>query len=135
MIFSAFIKPRHNPILSDYFINLTGIKQEIIEQRGVDFMVAIEKFSSWAGSYNLYSYGSDDIWLVGNCRLIGIKFPFERHRFFDIRDVFKKFGIEAENYTSGTIVKAFGKEPTNRAHDALNDARIIIDALKELSRN
>jgi len=72
---NLFVKPVKNPILSEYFTNLTGIKQKDIDENGIYFKEATLKFFSWCGSYPIYSYGGDE----ENClkitvfRLIGIK--------------------------------------------------------------
>ena len=128
-----FIRPQLNPILSDYFITLTGISQKTVDKNSVDFPAAIKQFSSWSQLLNLYSFGGDEEELEENCKLLKIAFPFERLRFFDVRDVFKKFGIPAEEYNSGTIVRVFGKEISRPPHNALNDARTIVDGLRELA--
>ncbi len=46
--------------------------------------------------------------------------------------IFLKAGINIENYSSGTLVHAFGITPSRRAHDALNDMRNLLDAIREL---
>ena len=133
--FSVFVKPKINPELSAFFTELTGITQEEVDKEGIDFKTAIEQFSRWSGDLSLYSWkGGDDDVLMENCRLLGITFPFEGSRFGTIGKVFQENGVSIENYMSSTIIEAFGKKTTHRGHNALNDARTIVDGLKELSR-
>lgn len=133
--FSLIIRPAINPELSSFFTNLTGLTQEKINQEGIDFKTAINRFVAWSENLPLYSFGRDGNVLEKNCELLGITFPFDRERFHDIRDYFKKHGIAAENYHSGTIITAFGKKTKRRGHDAVNDARTILDGLRELRKN
>jgi len=130
--FDILVKPKINPTLSDYFINLANITQKEVDKEGFDFSEALKKFYQWSKLYPLYLFGGDETVIIENCKLLDIKFPFKISRFFYIRDIFEKFGIPARNYTSGTIVKAFGKEPKRKAHDALNDVRTIIEGLRLL---
>lgn len=132
--FDVLVRPRKNPLLSGYFTSLTGITQERIETKGVEFPTAIRQFSLWCEGFPLYSFGRDGEVLEQNCTLVGIVSPIANSRFHNIRDVFQKFGVSTENYTSGTIVQAFGREPVRRAHNSLNDVRTILDGLRELSR-
>ena len=132
--FSVYICPRINPKLSDFFINLTGITQAKVDSEGIDFNTAIKKFAAWSENLPLCSFGADVNIIIENCKLLGIDCPFDFARFSDIRKLFKKYGIPADNYLSSTIIRAFGQEPTRRGHEALNDVRSIIDGLKELAK-
>lgn len=132
--FNIFVRPRKNPQLSEYFTDLTGISQEQIEREGVGFSAALQKFFEWCDGHDIYSWGGDKAVLEDNCRLTGVEFPFAHERFFDVRTIFKAAGIDIEQYESGTIVRAFGLEPTRRQHDGLNDARTIVDGLKVLKK-
>lgn len=55
--FNVYIKPHINPILSDYFIKLTGITNEKLEQEGTYFPKAYAKFKQFAGDCICYSHG------------------------------------------------------------------------------
>ena len=130
--FSLIIQPRINPQLSDYFINLTGITQDKVTSEGIDYKTALDIYRSWTEGIDTYSFGGDESVIKECCELY--KTPFLlTNRFFDARDVFEKYGIQAKRYSSGTIIEAFGEEVTRRAHDALNDVRTILDALRLLS--
>ena len=133
--FNRFIKPVLNPKLSEFFTDLTGITQEHIEREGISFPEALEAFSSWASDYPLYSWGTGDPEaLKENSAQAGIRFPYEAGRFASMQEVFMALGVPAEAYTSGTIVRAFGKELSRRQHNALNDVRTILDGLRELKK-
>lgn len=130
---NLFIKPVKNQILSEYFSNLTGISQKDIDKNGISYKEAILKFSSWCGHYSIYSFGGDEENIEENCEFAGIRFPFNKSRFHDIKDIFRNYGISVDQYDSGNIVEAFGKKAIFRNHNALNDVRILLDGLRELS--
>lgn len=130
--FVRFVKPIKNPILSEYFINLTGVTQAQVDTEGISYKQALEEFKAWAEDLPSYCYGTDNFVMAENCGLINIPFPFSQTQFHDVRKVFQSQGIPAEKYMSSTIVEAFGVKPTRRGHDALNDVKTIIDGLKLL---
>lgn len=49
--FTIFVKPRENPILSDFCKELTSIRQEDVDL-GYDFVPAMYKFNNWLNEYN-----------------------------------------------------------------------------------
>jgi len=133
--FEILIKPVVNPVLSDYFVKLTSITQTEVDRKGKPFKEVYQMFFDWAGSANLYSWNLCDYWaLAETCKLNNIVLPIKRNRFFDIRMVFWKAGILAENYHSSTIINAFKQKPKRQAHSALNDALSIVDALRALTQ-
>ena len=87
--FQCFVRPKHNPQLSDYIINLTGITQEVIDHEGVPFPDALANFVGFVGDdiEALFSFGRDGAIVQRNCDLMGIDFPeiFDRER--DVRKV------------------------------------------------
>ncbi|MBN1778925.1 MAG: exonuclease domain-containing protein [Candidatus Buchananbacteria bacterium] len=129
---SIFVRPRIKDQLSDYFINLTAITQDQIDRHGIDFALALEKFQKFIGELNVYSFGGDQKVFKENCELYKIKYPFDDSKFFDMRDYFIARGVDATKYQSGNITEAFGIEPKERGHNALNDCRSIVDGLKLL---
>lgn len=133
--FNVYVKPAKNSKLSDYFINLTGITQAKVDVEGIGFEKAIEKFFAWRGNLAVYCFGDDDVILQNNYELIGIKSPFSRDSFVDIRKVFMANGIDARQYNSGAITKAFGVKPRHRGHNALADVRTILDGLRLLKKS
>ena len=138
--FKSLVKPRINPILSDYFIELTGITQEEINSEGIDkFPVVLQSFYNWSSNYELYCFDNEskgsqlfdrDV-LIENCELYGIEFPFQSERFHNIQKIFRQHGYKIEQ--SGTTPEAFGIKILTQPHNALNDVRGLIIGLKALS--
>lgn len=129
---SLYVKPVKNPILSEYFMRLTGITQEEVDGSGIGFPEALRKFSEFAGESKLYSWGGDHEVLRENADMQGIGFPFMAGKLFDIREIFRKNGVETRGYMSSTIPRAFDTEPPPLGHNALNDARSIAYGLRLL---
>lgn len=132
--FARFVRPRHNPILSEYICDLTGITQAEVDEKGIPFTEAFADFTEFCenGQYALFSWGDDPGVLRENCLLSEIPFPEFALGLHDIRDVMEAAGIDTPRYTSGTVWQALGLEVDLAAHDALNDVHNLLAALREL---
>lgn len=128
--FLEYIKPVRNPKLSEYFINLTGITQKEVDIQGRSFSDVLDEFFKWSKNLPMYSFGDDMIVVKENYELLDTPCLFDSKKSFDVRSIFESAGIEASKYQSGNIPEAFGLTPPSNAHDALNDARSILMALK-----
>lgn len=161
--FSEFIRPRINPKLSKYFKELTGIKQLDVDEAD-EFDVVLERFIKWIDNLPCYSYGADHERLYENLDLLNLDDNVELYsnkggigcipysdevrevkskpmkvnllkiKFHNLREILKKYGIKTENYNSGTLTRHFGVEPSYEAHNALNDVKVILDALRLLRK-
>ena len=60
--FNVLCKPVFNPILSDYFTNLTGITNAQIQRKGVSFQTAYKKFKKFVGKSHCVSHGYGGKW-------------------------------------------------------------------------
>lgn len=133
--FMCFAAPVKNPQLSYYFTQLTGITQEMVDKHGTPYTEALHQFHQWAKGLPLYSWGDTDLEVMHeNARLLGISCPIPLEQGTDIRKLFRACGVDPTGYNSSTIPKAFGEEPPPSAHDALNDARSILQGLRALAR-
>ncbi len=128
--FLIHVKPKANPMLSEYCKALTGITQDTIDREGISFPKAIASFFQWSQHDTLHCYGKDSSVLKENCALHGIPFPFGDDRFVNIREIVRGYGVDDTKYMSSTLVEAFGGAITRRGHDALNDARTLVDAFR-----
>lgn len=126
------VKPVRNPVLSDYFIGLTGITNERLAQDGVSFSTAIEKFRDFLKDGPLYSYGGDCMILNENIHLHGYDTkiaPFAGH---NLHDWFADQGVETATVCSGELARHVGANFNPPAHDAVNDVRSITAAMRHL---
>ena len=129
-----YVRPVKNPILSEFIIQLTGISQKIVDSEGLVYPEAIKQFKQWVGGRPLFCWGIDVEVMAENATLLGTLFPFSISGKTDIRPLFAGYGIDTSLFSSGTIPRAFGETPPAHAHDALNDARSILQALQALKR-
>jgi len=130
--FNSFVKPIENPILSDFIVELTGITQEKLDTEGASFKEALVAFEKWREGLPAFAWGFDVKVLVENCKYYGITVPFDTKKFSNMKDVFRKYRIEPEGVNSGRAPELLGMTPTLRAHNALNDSRMILLALQAL---
>ena len=133
--FSAFIQPKINSKLSDYFINLTKITQEEIDTKWDIFENIMESFYNWSKWNIFYSFWNDWKVIFENYDLYNIKNPFNINNFFDARDIFESFWIDAKNFNSWTIHKAVWIPSNETGHNALWDAKNVVNSLKKLYYN
>src|SRR6185312_15416719 len=69
----VLVKPRLNPVLSDYFVQLTGITNDELGRRGVDFAAAYETFARFADGAPIVAFGRDDLIFETNLKLYGLR--------------------------------------------------------------
>ena len=72
--FSCIIRPTINPVLSDYFIDLTGLTNERLGSEGVSFFKGIQAFHYFVGDRPMMCHGWDTISMLENFRLNGVAF-------------------------------------------------------------
>lgn len=144
-IFSNFVKPKINPVLSQYFINLTNITQKQVDLEGFDFKKSIQLFYHFCKNKSgnlipLYSYGNDYGIIKYNLDLNKVplrsKFRSWENYFYDIRAFFKDT-VDVSKYSSGTLYKAFDIKPKKKeeVHNSLWDSRSLFLSLNKLIFN
>lgn len=139
--FNYYVKPKINPILSDYIIKLTGITQHTINTIAYNFIDVLEKFYIFCKDYNIYSYGNDYTELKINLELNNIpvlsKYYKWECKFYDIKPIFQNYNINTNNYTSGTIYKSVNLIPTEniKVHDSMWDTYSLFITLNFLLNN
>jgi inhibitor of KinA sporulation pathway (predicted exonuclease) len=124
--------PKRNPLLSDYFIDLTGITQERVDREGIPFPRALEGFLSFAGNGPAeYScYGGDADKIRRNCDIHGIPFPSAIRHSVDIRRNLIDRGLTKPEWFSSDLTLKLGLQKEGVSHDALCDARTVASALR-----
>lgn len=134
-----YIKPNINCELSEYFVNLTGITNEKIKKDGINSIDALQKFYKFSEGIDLYSYGNDyeiiEENLLLNCITLNSKlFSSEwKKQFKDFKILINHLGIDLNQYTSGTIYKAFNIKVDNTAvHNAMWDAYSLFLVCQEI---
>lgn len=125
------VRPRLNPVLSDYIKDLTGLTQERIDGEGVDLEAALKRLAELAGgSRALLSNGRDEDWILRNVALVGIANPLAAMRFLDLGPHFRRAAARETHVVSSTLPTLFGFSSPGRTHDGLADARAVAEALR-----
>ncbi len=123
--FDILVRPRINAVLSPYFENLTGITNDAVAARGVDFEHAYERFLEFAGDGPICAFGHDEWVLEENIRLYGLKGLRRLPVFQDLRAWFAEHQVDPRGLHSCDIGPSLGAPFVGRAHNALDDARSV----------
>ena len=130
--FEILIRPRFNPVLSDYFVKLTGITNEALKRCGADYREAYDRFIEFVGDDTMAAFGRDDLVLLENLQLYGITDapPLPRHR--NIVEWLRAQGIRTSGLHACDVAEACGASFKGRKHDALDDARSLAMGVRAL---
>jgi len=128
----VLVKPRLNPALSDYLVDLTGITNEEIAARGVDFIDAYRQFLSFADGCTTLAFGTDNLIFEDNLRLYGLSgFPAPPP-FINLRPWFNANGIATAKLHSCDVGPTLGVAFEGRQHNALADTKSLIAGIRVL---
>ena len=134
--FEVLIQPSINPILSNYFINLTGMTQIILDQQGRPFSEILPSVKSFLDCNPIAAscFGTEDEEVLRhNCYLNKIKYPVSSGLFVSIIPEIANFiGIPTDKMESNQLPGYFGFDPPGKAHNAIADARCIAEALRTM---
>jgi inhibitor of KinA sporulation pathway (predicted exonuclease) len=130
--FDLLVRPRINPVLSSYFEALTGITNDAVAARGVDFADAYARFADFAADGPIMAFGHDEWILEENLRLYGITEFRALPRFADLRSWFAACNIDPRGMLSCEIAPSLGLKVSGRAHNALDDARSMALSMEEM---
>jgi inhibitor of KinA sporulation pathway (predicted exonuclease) len=117
------VKPRVNPILSDYLVALTGIDNKQLAARGVDFITAYRAFLDFTAASHAWAHGRDDLILAGNLKLYGWEHALPLPSYSNAVPWFAAQGVDLKGKRACDVAEAAGAVFEGRKHDALADAR------------
>ena len=127
--FECLVRPRVNPVLSQYLINLTGITNEMIDARAVDFITAYRAFLDFVGPSPTWAFGRDDLIFAENLKLYawdGLPVP----PYSNAIPWFAAHGLDLTGKHACEVAEAAGATFTGRKHDALSDAHGVAAGIK-----
>jgi inhibitor of KinA sporulation pathway (predicted exonuclease) len=130
--FEILVQPRLNPVLSDYFIALTGIGNEALAERGVDFVTAYRSFLDFAGGATAWAFGRDDLILEENIALYGWRGALPPLSYGNVIPWFAEHGIDLKGKHACDVAEAAGAAFEGRRHDALDDAKSVARGMLHL---
>ena len=125
------VRPQRNPVLSDYFVALTGITNERLAAEGTDLTNALDALAAFADGASLLSNGADCDVIEENCLLIDVANPVPPSRWRDIAPDLQRI-LKRDHLASAEIPAVLGLPAPGPAHDALADARAIAAGLRHL---
>jgi inhibitor of KinA sporulation pathway (predicted exonuclease) len=126
------VRPRFNPILSPYLINLTGITNEELRERGIDFAKAYRDFLAFAEGLPILAYGRDDLVLLRNFRLYGMTDAPPLPRYVDVVPWFGMQGIDIRGLHACDAGPSAGVPFTGHKHNGLDDALSVAAGIRAL---
>jgi inhibitor of KinA sporulation pathway (predicted exonuclease) len=121
--FDMLVRPRVNPVLSDYLVTLTGITNQAMESRGVDFAVAYRAFLDFVGEARIFAHGRDDLILAANLKLYGWGRTLGIPDYSNAIPWFTAQGIDLKGKRACDVAELAGAVFEGHKHDALADAR------------
>ncbi len=130
--FNMLAKPRLNPVLSDYFEELTGVTNAALAETGKDFVDVYRAFVAFAGGDPLFAFGRDDLVLRDNIKLYGLSGVPELSAFTNVVPWLAANGIDPRGLHACDIARAAGAAFAGRRHDALDDARSVAAGIAAL---
>jgi inhibitor of KinA sporulation pathway (predicted exonuclease) len=131
--FDLLVRPRINPVLSEYFVALTGIANADVTAHGLDLPEALAAFVDFIGARPAYSFGGDDAILRENCVLRDIPYPFGPGAMLDCRpEVIRLAALDPAQADSGNLPALMGFPAAGPKHQGLSDARAVAGALRQL---
>lgn len=129
--FLRYVKPVFNPILSDLFVELTGIQQQTVDEQGVPFTTAAAEFLKFAQGYDNWCYGRDDAIMKENASWFDA--DFHMPLFLDARTLVAAVGEDPAYWSSGSVHQIVGApRPGSREHDALDDCMSLALFMKDI---
>uniref|UniRef100_A0ACD5TN94 Uncharacterized protein n=1 Tax=Avena sativa TaxID=4498 RepID=A0ACD5TN94_AVESA len=147
--FRRYVRPKHNPVLTQFCRDLTGIRQEDVDG-GVDLGAALRLHDAWlkaamagtgagvkkGGLLAVVTWGDWDCrtMLESECSFKGIAKPPYFDRWINLRAPFQATLGGGGRTNLQEAVRAVGLEWEGRLHCGLDDARNTAHLLVELMR-
>ena len=130
--FDMLVRPRVNPVLSDYLVALTGIANEAVQRRGVDFIIAYRAFLDFVDAAQAFAHGRDDLIIASNLKLYGWGQALPLPRYSNAVPWFTAQGIDLQGKHACDVAEAAGAAFEGHKHDALADARGVAAGFRVL---
>lgn len=132
--FERLVMPARNPVLSDYFVALTGITNARLRAEAGALADAVDAFAGFAAGDPLGAFGGDGAVLGADCARRGLVPPFAEARLLNLRPaVCRAFGLDPA-ISSAELPAALGLAWEGAAHHAVDDARAVAAVLRLAAR-
>ncbi len=128
----VLVRPRFNPVLSDYFVELTGITNGDLAQGSVDFAEAYGEFVQFADEGVIAAFGRDDLVFDANVRLYGLEKAPVPPFYINIVPWLYENGIDPRGKNACDVAPLAGVAFEGHKHNALADARGVLAGIRTL---
>ena len=134
--FDRFGKPY---ALHPFFTQLTGIDEAVLAEKGRDLGTALRELDTFSGGAQFWSWGKDELNMLGiSCYIAGVAPVIPARRFDNICKLMLLAGMPQDDLNrvrSNTVADYYKVEhPPLRGHDALDGALSVAYALQHLLR-
>ncbi len=126
------VRPRINPVLSDYLVELTGITNQALAAHGVDFADAYDLFVRFVDGGVIAAFGRDDLIFDANIRLYGLQDAPPVPRYINVIPWLLENGIDPGGKNACDVATLAGVAFEGHRHDALDDARGVLAGITAL---
>ena len=126
------VKPTINPVLTQETIELTNITQERVEKEWRLFQEWLQEFERFIDGAEVYTIDNDHNVFLRNGELYGV--PVSIPPFIKVKENLHEYGINPEQYSSGTLYQALELELEWHVHDAYHDSHSLALSLIELKK-
>jgi len=130
--FEALVRPRLNPVLSDYFVALTGITNGELAARGIDFAQAYDAFLKFADHAPLFAFGRDDLIFEANLKLYGMRDAPTLPPYTNIVPWLIENGLDPRGRNACDVGPLAGVAFVGQRHNAMDDARSVASGIAAL---
>lgn len=120
--FDKLVIPSYEKLLPDFFVELTGITQDDIVLSGISFDKAFNQFVEFVGNVPIWTFDKDEEVLRQNCVYTNMAWPLNTP-FTRVKSLLPTWGINPDEFSSGTLHEAVGLDMQGHVHNALHDVR------------
>ena len=138
MVFENLARPMKNPIVSQYFTELTGISQTQLDNYAMPFRDSLPLFEGFVGygGAPVLSMGRDEDILRHNCALNHLPCPFPDNQLHQIGPALAEAASrDPSNFGTKDLPDIFAFPPPTDSHRALRDVRSIAEVLRILTHS
>lgn len=127
--FQSFVRPVRNPLLTDFCLRLTSIKQAEVDTAPY-FVDALANFKEWLVQFDnpvFCSWGNfDKNQLIKDCSYHGEEYPFRSDYHINLKKRFStKSSVTTKLVSMAKALRVAGIEQTGVHHRGIDDARNI----------
>jgi inhibitor of KinA sporulation pathway (predicted exonuclease) len=126
------VRPRINPVLSPYIERLTGITNEAMRARGMDFAEAYRAFLAFAEGLPIVAFGRDDLVFIDNLRLYGMSDAPPLPPYINAKTWMAEQGIDMRGLHACDVAPSAGVSFSGHRHNGLDDALSVAAGIAAL---